>query len=470
MKRASFILASWLCLAGAASGCIDTFGDDDGYGVTPEPEGSMTAALRVAHLSPGAADVDVWLNGTGPAYQRVGYAKGTDYLDLAAGAYDLEVTTSGSNASTALTSVDALSLFATTSNTAVIYGPPGSLEVLTLEDDLSPVSAGAARLRLSHLASGFASVDVYDLTGPGPGLLLEDNLGYGMAGEAFELPVVDAPAPTLVVGIDVDEDTTPDATFELSGLADGSIANLYAVTDASGELSLLRQLADGSIDEVGGVQGPGPAEIRAIHLSPDAPALNVEVLGPQTAVATDLELGKSSPYASIPSGEQILQLTTAADPSKSLFELDAMDLLPGARYTVAAFGNFDGIEGLTLVEPTAEGNEPGTFRVRTIHTAPALGQIDVWDLTDLGNPILLDQNISYGDVGELVSLATGASYVIGLDANGDDAAEAYFQLPDMPEGEVANLFATSQGPDTVSLFSLLSSGDVITVEGTSVAP
>jgi hypothetical protein len=55
---------------------------------------------------------------------------------------------------------------------------------------------------------------------------------------------LDAGAYTL--GVDVDDDMTPDLTFVLPALPAGTFANVFAANDDAGDVFLVAELRDGS--------------------------------------------------------------------------------------------------------------------------------------------------------------------------------------------------------------------------------
>jgi hypothetical protein len=175
-------------------------------------------------------------------------------------------------------------------------------------------------------------------------------------------------------------------------------------------------------------------------------------------------------------GSYFVNVATTEDPGTSLLGFELTDLLPGSRHTLVAFGNFDGLEGLMLEEAAADAPdqaelvEAGQFRVVAVHTAPSLGQVDVWDLTNPDAPTMLDANISFGQSGAPLELTSGmGGYLLGFDANGDEEPEGLFELPDMAAGEIANLYAVSDGP-AISLAVQLTEGEVIHIENIAPSP
>ncbi|MEQ9321287.1 MAG: DUF4397 domain-containing protein [Polyangiaceae bacterium] len=474
MKRLSFFLASVMALATAAGGCIDTISDDDDFEYEHDDDGNeLGAAVRIVHVAPDSSNVDVYLNGSGPAFSGIGYAQSSGSLEVVAGGYEIAVVAQGTK--TPLVTLPATPLSPASTTTTVLYGSTTQPAALTIEEDFSPVLEGQVRLRVVHVATGALPVDVYEeTTNPTP-TQLYDELAYGIAGPTFELPAPNASAP-LVLSMDVDDDLEADATFNITDLPGGAIANAFVVTTASGDLSLLVQQDNGVVTTVssGDPTEPLPAEVRAVHLSGDAPPLTFGVEGPHAALADSLQFTEGTDFVGFQPGSYLVSVATVEDPGTSLHDFELNDLLPGSRHTVVAFGDFDGLEGLMLEDVAADAPdvaaliEAGQYRVRAIHTAPSLGQIDVWDLTDSQEPLMLDANVSFGQAGAYIDLASGVGgFLLGFDANGDQISDATFELPDMAAGEIANLYAASEGP-TISLVAQMTSGEILRIE--NIAP
>ncbi|HHH29017.1 MAG TPA: DUF4397 domain-containing protein [Polyangiaceae bacterium] len=472
MKRLSFFLASAMGLATSAGGCIDTISDDD-FEYDPSTPDNLSAAVRMIHVSPESGSVDVYLNGSGPAFSSIGYGQSSGFLEVVAGGYEIAIVGEGSK--TPLVTLPATPLFATSNTTTVLYGPATQPAALTIEEDLSPVLEGQVRLRLVHVATGGVPVDVYEeTTNPTP-TQLYDELAYGIAGPTFELQAPSETSP-LVLSLDADDDLQADARFTISDLPSGAIANLFVVTTASGDLGLLVQQDNGVVSKIGFSEPvePLPAEVRALNLSGDAPPLAFGVEGPHAALAGSLQFTEGTEFMGFQPGSYLVTVATTEDPGTFLHELELTDLLPGSRHTVVAFGDFDALEGMVLQDVAADApdvaalTDAGLFRVRAIHAAPSLGQVDVWDLTDSQEPIMLDANVSYGQAGEYIDLTSGVGgYLLGFDANGDQISDATFELPDMAAGEISNLYAVSEGP-TISLVAQMTSGEVLRIE--NIAP
>jgi len=236
-KKLAFLTAVG-CLA-LASGCSS----DDGSDVQPAAVAKAEdAQVRVLHLSPDAPGVDVFVNGgSAPAVTNLGFPSGTPYLAVPAGAYTFDVAATGATAADAVLSIEGLKLAEGTSYTAVAFDELSSIAALALEDDYKNLGAGKIRIRAVHAASAVGQVDIWNVTDAASPSPLYENVDFGVAGGAL-----DVPAGAYKLGIDVNDDKTPDVTFALPSLPAGTFANVFATNDKAGAVFLVAQLRDGS--------------------------------------------------------------------------------------------------------------------------------------------------------------------------------------------------------------------------------
>jgi hypothetical protein len=228
---------------GSSSGGTATGGTATGGTSTGGTGGSgaTQARVRVLHLSPDAPGVDVFANGGDePVVENLEFPDGTPYLSVPPGTYTFDVSASGSSADDAVLTVEDLELEAGGSYTAVAFDELSSISALALVDDYEGLAPGDIRIRAVHAASTVGEVDIWDVTTPSAAAPLYEDVPFGVAGDAL-----DVPAGAYSVGIDVDDDATPDLTFDLPALPGGTVANLYAVA-ADGDVFLVAQLPDGT--------------------------------------------------------------------------------------------------------------------------------------------------------------------------------------------------------------------------------
>jgi hypothetical protein len=227
-----------LSLAGLAlvfSGC-----DDEATTTAPQ----ATSNVRVIHLSPDAPAVDVFLNGQ-RSVQSLAFEQGTAYLEPNAGTYDVAVAAASAPVTESVLSVPGVQLAAGKFYTAVALGRVASIQALALEDNYDGLASGNIRVRAIHAASAVGQVDIWNIPSTGsPGILYE-NVDFAQAGGYLDLP-----AGAYTIGFDVNNDASPDVVFSLPALAAGSVANVFAVSDASSNVYLLAQLQNNAVVRV----------------------------------------------------------------------------------------------------------------------------------------------------------------------------------------------------------------------------
>lgn len=157
----------------------DSTGTDDG---TDDNGASSEAAVRVAHLSPDAPNVDVYVDSEDPTLADVAFGDVSNYLDVPAGDRAVEITAAG-DPDTSVFSGD-VSVESETEYTIAAIGELSDdgdepFEPLVLEDNNSSVDSDTARLRVVHASPDAPAVDV---TAAGGEVVLFDGVGYAESG------------------------------------------------------------------------------------------------------------------------------------------------------------------------------------------------------------------------------------------------------------------------------------------------
>jgi hypothetical protein len=206
------------------------------------------------------------------------------------------------------------------------------------------------------------------------------------------------------------------------------------------------------------------ASIRAIHLSPDAPAVDVYVGSEWVyrSVGPDLSFGEASEfYPSLP-GYDLLTVASQGTPAEELLfddpailQLDDLNL-PAGCYTTVVYDRLASIDVLVLEDDYSPIRE-GTIRVRAVHAAPSVGQVDLYDVSDAAAPTLLEEDLDFGTAGTALDLPAVA-FSLGLDVDDDGVSDLVFDVPALAEGSVVNAFATEDDTGDIAVIAQLDNG------------
>jgi len=198
------------------------------------PSGNA-ALIRVAHLSPDAPAVDVWVDGN-VVLSDVPFKAVSDYLELKPGSYRIQVSPAGETEPIVIDAI--LELKSETAYTVAATGLLG-------EDDLKPMvlmdnrfdNVETAKVRLVHTAPDAPAVDV----GPSDGSVIFGDAAFREASEYAELPAGSYDLEVRVAGtMDIAlsipnvelEKGTNYTVFAVGTLADGTLSALPVVDDS----------------------------------------------------------------------------------------------------------------------------------------------------------------------------------------------------------------------------------------------
>lgn len=187
----------------------------------------------------------------------------------------------------------------------------------------------------------------------------------------------------------------------------------------------------------------GTAQVRVVHASPDAPAVDIFVNGEPSGIE-GFTFKSTTGFIELPSGDY----SFAVAPAGATFDealpitLDAT-LASGGAYTAVAHGYLDTSmesNGFALSPFVNDLSTPnaGTFKVQVIHAAAAsaFAKVDLWNITDPDNAMPLIPDFDYGEE-VTTELPTGIGFVLGIDVDADAQPDAVFDIPDSLSGFVA---------------------------------
>lgn len=161
------------------------------------------------------------------------------------------------------------------------------------------------------------------------------------------------------------------------------------------------------------------ANVRVIHASPDAPAVDVLVNGGNVPAFTNFSYGQAVGPVAVPGGSYDIDVVPTGGLPPGVIDVDGLSLMDNTDYTIAAINTLANIEPLVLVDDNTL--DPSNARIRFVHASPNAPAVDI--------------TLSDGTV-----LFAGTEF-------GNAASEGYLSVP----GGTYDLQVRLAGTDTVVL-------------------
>lgn len=141
-----------------------------------------------------------------------------------------------------------------------------------------------------------------------------------------------------------------------------------------------------------------PAKVRVLHVSPDAPRVDIYINGAKTF--ENMTYYQISPYLDLPAGSYLVEIYPAGQTNNPVLSQN-VTVRSGRNYTVAAA---DRVEKLRLVPVTDTTVIPsGKSKVRFWHLSPNAPAVDI----AVADGDVLFENIAFGNVGDYLELSPG---------------------------------------------------------------
>lgn len=360
-----------LAAAGLLAGC-DNNDDDNGTPLPPE----QVAYLRVIHASPDAPKVNVVKDSTV-------FSANLDYKGVSplgrytAGATTLKVDAVLPGGTATVIGPANVTLAPDTVYTVLAVGEVGdaTLAPLIVTQPSTPITpAGSVRAKVVHAAPNAPAVDVY-VTAPTATLATPLKLGTFAFGE--QLGPATIPPGTYRIRV-----TLPDqpgtvvydsGSVTLNTSDDLLIAAVQNTGPGVAPISLLTASRAGS-GEI--LDAATPAQLRVIHASPDAPAVDIVVNNDCAApVLSGVPYPVFSNYLSVPAATYNVKVTAAGNCGAVVIDAN-LTLSAGKQYSVYATGLLASIAPYVLTDD----NRPiaTAAKVRIVHAAPSAGRVDIY--------------------------------------------------------------------------------------------
>ena len=315
------------------------------------------ARVNVVHTVPDAPAVDVAVTGGDVLVPGLEFPNASDFLEVPAGTYDLEVRVAG-------TEDVALPLPGVELNAGSLYNvyAIGTLETglfpfviatplhAASADSATPMMGMAAcTMALGIGAEGDACINVVHASPDAPavdvyldGALALEGLEFGNFSGWVPVPAGDHQVQVTPAG----------------EAADAAVIDAPVTVEAGMAYHIA---ATGTVDEIAPAIYPvdltapadGNARVRVIHASPDAPAVDVAVAGGDVLIA-DLAFPDASDALEVPAGSYDLEVRPAGTTDVAL-DLPGVALEAGMVYDVFAIGLVDDGSLSVLVVPSTTG-------------------------------------------------------------------------------------------------------------------
>lgn len=331
------------------------------------PNAFAAAKIRVLHGSPDTPAVTVYVNGQ-PAVPSLAPLTATDYLELPAGTYKVQVAAAGQPVSAAVLSADVTlqdgkrytgfaSGFLSTGGG---HGGTTSTLALGVTEDVLRAPFGSSSVRVWHNSPDAPAVDVSV-----NGNKVLSNVPFGVRSDYLALPAGTYKVKVTVAGTDTavfEGDVTTAAGESYTAIAQGSVAG-------DGETFRVQVLRDAT----------SGALVRVLHASPNVPAVTVYVNG-QPAVQR-LGALKATGYLSLDPGTYDVAVALAGKPVSEAVLTTKLTVADKTRYTALARGLLKG-KGAQKLELAAQVDitaaPAGNSGLRVWHLSPDAPRVDVW--------------------------------------------------------------------------------------------
>lgn len=178
------------------------------------------------------------------------------------------------------------------------------------------------------------------------------------------------------------------------------------------------------------------AQVRVIHASPDAPAVDVYVDDDQ--VLTNVPFFTASDYLDLPAGTYRLRVTpTGSDLESAVIDANAT-VAAGNAYTVAATGLVANIQP-TIIADDNSAPASGQAKVRVHHFSPDAPAVDV----KLADGTTLISNLAFTESSDYLEVDAG-SYDLQVTPDGANDVVIDLSGTRLEAGKIYDVFATGE--------------------------
>jgi hypothetical protein len=372
------------------------------------------ASVRIAHFSPDAPAVDVYVDGE-VAVEGLQFTEVTELIEMPAGTYSIAVAPAGTSLDDAVLGPMEWAVEAGTDTTIAVLGSAEneSLAVTVFPEDFGSTTDGQARITFLHTIEGESGLDLY-----GSGQQLVQNIRYPDA-EAGRDGAFTREIPVGLYDFDATIAENREAVVrEVKDvqIQEGESYLIVALGPQSNEGTLLVVGQDGNSLEEEGTEGETPAEpeatetpaevetsepvaldgtamLRFANFIPDAPSIDIYSAG--ELILADLQFSEVTeflPFHADGSAASFDIVPASAGQDEIIGSFN-VTFLPDTHITAAAVGSVErGTVTSTVFTEDFNNIPEGQARITFLHTIEDESGLDLY-----GSGLLLMQSIRYPD-------------------------------------------------------------------------
>lgn len=326
--------------------------------------------VRVFHASPDAPSVNLWVNDAVVA-SDLDYQQSTGYLTLDEGTYNVAVEGNIPSGNAVVIGPVDLTLAGNTDYDVIAINSASNIESLVLSDTGSLSDSSKVRVRVAHLAAAAPMVNVF-VTAPGADLASSTALGSFAFKETLGAVEVDAGDYQIRVTLEDNTLVFDSGTVSLAAGKDllvGAVPNVGA-----GASPIQLAVLDGADVAVLSDVSAG-ANLRVVHASADAPAVDVLANDGMTPAISNLAFPAATDYLNLPAATYNFKVVPTGTFTPAVIDAD-VTLVNGAEYTLLAVGGLMDIEPLVLMDNNRIVATEA--KVRLIHASTLAGDVDIY--------------------------------------------------------------------------------------------
>ena len=433
---------------------------------------AATPTLRALHASPDAPVVNIWVDGV-PALTDVDYTMGSGFVPMAEeNNIQVEAIIPGVDTADRIV-IDADLQFDYSTETTVIAtrnladneGVPFPLVITNPSDER--ITQGYFRAQVVHGAPSAGDVDVYvtaldaELDGSAPVNGVDTPLVFEGSTERLEVP-----AGNYQIRITPDNDT--DTIFFDSGeipLPAGADLMIVAVENTGpGSTPVQLIVLDGTTADTL-YDTNTPASVVAVHMSPDAPAVDLladVTATPEVEAITLVENVSFTEFCdiSVPApGEYIVNVALNSDNSTIAYSFPSLEFMKGDEALAIVSGFALGGEPV-ITDITLPGNTRSVLtetKLRITHGSPSTPAVDIKIVERgagfAGEAVALFEGVTFGLDTTQLSVPVGNYDAYVALAGAAEPAISVEGVLDFAGGEVLDVIAYDGecGPDLLVL-------------------